>query len=579
MPLKQGRDRPDPAETLGELALEIAQGESDERALHHLVSAAMRSVDAAGGAIALYNPYQQSFDWSVMSDAALLPEFGQLLNSVARRRAAAARMWLVIPLAQNGKTSSSAAALASHSVVACVPLVYHQQFHGILVLLLARTFTVWRDDEYARLDRLTRLGASVLYRRQLQAQLDAMQAQLVQAQARERAFIAFSQIIARTAELPIIAERLLASLSAFVAFDEVEIWMREQRSHFECIARRLGNVAALPHKSKPSLALQTIPLLRDLLIRQQPIRISDLTTVQPRPTELFRYAQGSWLLVPILNAGLTTGFLSLYARTTAAFTAEHEYVAKMFCQQFGMAVQNSRLFERAGTGREHDHAVQLQVLKAQEEERKRLSRELHDEAGQSLTALTINLELLQQELAGQSQDILKRARESIAITRQTMERMRNLARQLRPPTLDLLGLEGALRDLCHTMARRSQISIQFSASDIGKLDDEVSLVLYRVTQEALTNAVRHAHATLIDVALQVKDNVLLVSVRDNGTGFDVEKQLRAPRRRGRLGLVGMRERIVLSEGQLDIVSQPGEGTLILARVPVPPNLAQPEPEA
>ncbi|HLZ29542.1 MAG TPA: sensor histidine kinase [Chloroflexota bacterium] len=220
----------------------------------------------------------------------------------------------------------------------------------------------------------------------------------------------------------------------------------------------------------------------------------------------------------------------------------------------------------------HEHRGLLQkrseqVLAAQEDERKRIARELHDETAQALTALLIRLKIL--EKARTAPEIRDQIDELRELTAETLEAVRKLAVELRPATLDDLGLVAALEGYTDSYGARMPVRMSFSAEGFddrdGRLPPQVELVLYRVVQEALTNAAKHAGAHTVRVELCRRPDEVVAAVADDGAGFDVEDVMRS-RERG-LGLFGMQERLALVGGQLVIDSSPGHGTRIHARVP------------
>jgi two-component system sensor histidine kinase UhpB len=216
------------------------------------------------------------------------------------------------------------------------------------------------------------------------------------------------------------------------------------------------------------------------------------------------------------------------------------------------------MLDALATYRRRLRALSSQVITAQEEERKRISRELHDETAQSLTSLLVRLRLLQ---GARDLDELRE------LTAQTLEEVRKLAVELRPTTLDHLGLVAALEWYSREYAERLDASVDFRTEGLaGRLHPEVELVIYRVVQEALTNIARHARASRVEIALLFRDDAVEVEVEDNGSGFDV-REATSTRERG-LGLFGMRERVELIGGTFSIRSQPAHGTCIEVRVPV-----------
>ena len=200
------------------------------------------------------------------------------------------------------------------------------------------------------------------------------------------------------------------------------------------------------------------------------------------------------------------------------------------------------------------------VLKAQEEERRRVARDLHDEVNQALTAILLRLEALSQDLPAERADEVAELKR---LASQTMDELLNLARQLRPTALDDHGLLSAIEAQVRGFEERSGVRAQLEThGDPAGLDEEKQTVIYRVAQEALANAGRHAEAGTVEVALEVDGQAAELRIRDDGVGFDPV----VPRPRG-LGLAGMAERARLVGGELDLRSSPGSGTELTLRVP------------
>jgi PAS domain S-box-containing protein len=209
-----------------------------------------------------------------------------------------------------------------------------------------------------------------------------------------------------------------------------------------------------------------------------------------------------------------------------------------------------------------------QVTAAQEDEQRRLARELHDETGQSLTSLLVRLRTLAD--APTLAEVREQVGELRRVTARTLDEVRRLARGLRPGVLDELGLVPAIEQLTVDHSRLHSIAVEVSAVGFGmeRLPAAVEAALYRVIQEALTNAAKHSGARTVNVVLQRRREMVQAIVSDDGCGFDVEATLRTPAARAHLGLHGMRERAALLGGTVTIESTPGEGTTIYARVPV-----------
>jgi signal transduction histidine kinase len=211
-----------------------------------------------------------------------------------------------------------------------------------------------------------------------------------------------------------------------------------------------------------------------------------------------------------------------------------------------------------------------QVVFAQEEERRRLSRELHDEAGQALTALKLSLELLRADLPAGSEELSLNLGEAVALAETTMERVRGLAHGLRPPALDTLGLNLTLEACCRDYARRAQLAIQYRGDDVKGLSDAMNICLYRVLQEALTNVVKHARARHVEVGLSSETGSVCLTVADDGCGIDPDTLSMLDRPAG-IGLLGMRERLELLDGRLALESATGQGLRLTATLPLASN--------
>jgi two-component system, NarL family, sensor histidine kinase UhpB len=215
--------------------------------------------------------------------------------------------------------------------------------------------------------------------------------------------------------------------------------------------------------------------------------------------------------------------------------------------------------------REQVHWLSRQVLTAQEEERQRIARELHDETAQSLTSLLIGLRVI--EKLKSPQEVLRRIADLRAQTARTLEEVRKLAVDLRPSALDDLGLVAALQGYTDEFARRSRANVEFHASGLEeRLPDDVQVVVYRIVQEALTNVLKHADAGHVEVQVRRENGTVWASVVDDGQGFDVDAMLRS-RERG-LGLFGMRERVALVGGTIEITSRPGQSTRVAIQIPL-----------
>jgi signal transduction histidine kinase len=217
------------------------------------------------------------------------------------------------------------------------------------------------------------------------------------------------------------------------------------------------------------------------------------------------------------------------------------------------------------TQRESLQKMASHIITAQEEERKHISRELHDDFGQALIAHMLNLRNLQIDLSKKNNEFDQTLETLIADTNKTLEKIRLLAQDLRPTLLDTLGLKKALETYCNEFKVRSRLSISIDLDgDFPELSDMYSITLYRFLQEALTNVIKHSKASQVWVELYMEGQNAILTVQDNGLGFsgsDLE-QVKG------IGITGMRERMLIAGGELRINSSPAKGTIISAHLPL-----------
>jgi signal transduction histidine kinase len=207
------------------------------------------------------------------------------------------------------------------------------------------------------------------------------------------------------------------------------------------------------------------------------------------------------------------------------------------------------------------------ALRVQEDERRRIARELHDGIGQNLTAIKHQLAMLQAQLQGASDVGAERVGACIELCAQTLEDTRQLSRLLRPQVLDDLGLGAALHWLARTLEGQGGLQVAVHLEDVPTLDAEIQTLLFRVAQEALANVVKHARASDALIRLAVRGGRISLTVWDNGGGFDVSAAEASASKGRASGLSGMRERLALYGGALRIDSEAESGTWLRISVP------------
>jgi len=227
----------------------------------------------------------------------------------------------------------------------------------------------------------------------------------------------------------------------------------------------------------------------------------------------------------------------------------------------------SKLLEQSRHMQEQLRRLSRQLLTAQEEERRMISRELHDQIAQTLTGINIRLASLKTESTLNNKGLQKKITSTQRLVEKSVDIVHQFARDLRPTVLDDLGLIPALHSFMKSFAARTGVRAHLKAfAAVEKIDTAKRTVLFRVAQEALNNVARHAHACRVEVSIQKLPGCIGLRIKDDGKSFNVERTLHANGGK-RLGLLGMRERLEMVGGKFTVESSPGKGTTIFAQIP------------
>lgn len=284
--------------------------------------------------------------------------------------------------------------------------------------------------------------------------------------------------------------------------------------------------------------------------------------LQPLPSG----AQG--LGIALVAGSGPLGAMTLHTPQPLDLPPEARQLLTSIGTQIGVAVENARLWEEVRRKEATREQLLQRIITAQEEERKRIARELHDETGQALTALVIQLGAAGEALpprAGRTRLILEQCGQRL---RQALDDVRKLISDLRPTLLDDLGLVPALRRHLESVGTIHGLRTRLRAEGLpARLPSHLETALFRIVQEGVTNAVKHAGASELTVTLALEGDQVLARVQDNGRGFDVGGVVATESARG-FGLLGIRERVTLLGGTLITHSEPCRGTELVARIPL-----------
>lgn len=267
---------------------------------------------------------------------------------------------------------------------------------------------------------------------------------------------------------------------------------------------------------------------------------------------------------PLTFSSQPIGALKMLSRRRDFFSEDRRILIQSFTNLAAVAIQNAWLFDEVRTTNRQLHALSQRLMKAQEKERLHLSRELHDESGQLLAALTVALGLLERDVENPVA-IRARTAELKRTANMIQENLHRLAINLRPASLDHLGLVTALGQFIQEFSRQNNIKVEFEAVGMNdkRLPIEIETALFRIVQESLTNVLLHAKAVRVDVLLSRTTKGLSVIVEDDGVGFILTSAMAEDQ----IGLFGMRERVEMLGGTFTIESSPGKGTTVKAEVP------------
>ena len=302
----------------------------------------------------------------------------------------------------------------------------------------------------------------------------------------------------------------------------------------------------------------------------EPVVIGDVSTYPGVPAELILESQRldgrTWVLTPIAAKTNSLGLLVMLIKNPTLIMRQDRQLISAICNQLGVTIQNSLLWEEIKQKENLRAQLLNKVVSAQEEERQRISRELHDETGQALTSLLVQLKIL--ERADNLDTVHNQVEDIRQLVEQTLQEVRRLAADLRPAALDDLGLIPTLEGYIYNFAGTTGIQVDYEAHHVEglRLPHDVEIVLYRVIQESLTNIARHAAASHATVVVERHHKKIFATVTDNGRGFDTG--ILNHEGKG-LGLLGMKERIQLLGGQFKLDSTQGKGTQVCIELTVP----------
>lgn len=272
--------------------------------------------------------------------------------------------------------------------------------------------------------------------------------------------------------------------------------------------------------------------------------------------------------IPLKSKHQSLGVMNLYFPPGHYFTEQDLKLLDAFGSYVGLAAENAALYQEARQEeRLRGHLLDATIT-AQEDERKRLARELHDEFGQTLTGVIMGIESIEDALPEKESVLSERLARTKMITGRALQDLRKLISGLRSTVLDELGLVAAIRSQAEDQLEAAGIIVHLAVEGMGnRLPPAVETSLFRVAQEAFNNIVKHSHANSVKITLRAENNRVMLMVYDDGTGFDSRSAFTGPKGSS-VGILGMRERATLIGGTFTVISEPGSGTHVVVDVPL-----------
>lgn len=395
------------------------------------------------------------------------------------------------------------------------------------------------------------------------------QSQALQRQFKEQTILLeISKALSQTLELKKLFEIVTKKIVELVGIDRAVAMIIDQDTGNHSLFVHYSRVKDIPELTYFPKNISEFPYLIGESRTGDVYSVCDTekSSISPREKEYFKKRNiKSVLVVPFISRGRFLGILALNSlREKHEFTEAEIKLSRAIANQLAVAVENANLMEVSKKHSQELEKLSLQIMHAQEEERKNIAGRLHDVVGQDLTALRMDLKMSRHELPEQFAQTRDRLEQGEKLAAEALENVRNLTMDLRPPILDDFGLTSAIRWYAEGFSRRTRIKVKLELQELdSKLPAEFETAIYRAIQECLTNVAKHSEATRVNISLDRKNEHLQIVIQDNGTGFEPEI---FPFTSG-FGLFRLKEKTELLGGKYRISSKKGKGTRVVVTFP------------
>ncbi|OGO37709.1 MAG: hypothetical protein A2147_00695 [Chloroflexi bacterium RBG_16_57_8] len=344
------------------------------------------------------------------------------------------------------------------------------------------------------------------------------------------------------------------------------------RPNLQGLEMMTGRDSSVAFRCRNSESARANCACHKVMVTRQTGMVNDASQCPLLADAAWRNKIGCFACIPLKSKDRALGVMNIACLDGEYFTENDFRLFDSIGYHVGMAVENSILYGEAREKEELRGQLLNNVISAQEEERKRISRELHDEAGQTLTAAIMNIESVENLVPPRETELTERVRYVKSLVAQTLEDIRRLTHDLRPSALDDLGLVSAIRAYVKNHLETHGIHVEFESKGLiggRRLAPPIETALFRIVQEATNNILRHAEAHNVRIGLIADEGTITAAVEDDGAGFDVDAVFNNPAGRGQsLGLLGIQERAKLLGGTFEIQSRRRGGTRLIVMIPL-----------
>ena len=456
-----------------------------------------------------------------------------------------------------------------------IPFTLPGKFLGLLALSTLREQHNFTEDEIKLCQAIANQLSVAVENARLLQDLQEKSAQIQkQAEALEKQFkeqtilLEISKALSQTLDLKKLFEIVTQKSVELLGVDRAVAMIIDQNTGDFLLFTHFSRVKHLPELENYPKSVEDFPDIIGQVKTRQISRVSDVakSSISSREKKYFRERSiKSVLSIPFILEGKLLGVLALNSITKKhVFTESEIKLAQAIANQLSVAIENSRLLELSKKHSRELEKLSLRIINAQEDERKNLAGKLHDVIAQDLTAIKFDLKMSQQTIPEQYTLIKDKLEECEKLATQSLENIRNLTSDLRPPILDHFGLASAIRWYIDSFKLRTTLKIKVRITEFNcKFPPEFETTIYRIIQEGLTNVAKHSQAKRVSISLYKKGNYARIIIQDNGVGFELEN---LPEVHG-FGLFRLKENAELLGGKFKIISNKGRGTKLDISLP------------